>query len=43
MSPEELVAYYRLEPIPREGGLFRRTWEGPELPRQKIPPAALSR
>ncbi|MER6030446.1 cupin domain-containing protein [Streptomyces sp. NPDC001851] len=29
-TPEELIAYYGLEPIPREGGLFRRTWEGPE-------------
>ncbi|MFF3336961.1 cupin domain-containing protein [Streptomyces sp. NPDC002888] len=29
MTPEELVAHYRLEPIPREGGLFRRTWAGP--------------
>ncbi|MEU6545734.1 cupin domain-containing protein [Streptomyces sp. NPDC046859] len=32
MTPEELVAHYRLEPIPREGGLFRRTWAGPERP-----------
>ncbi|MFE9020084.1 cupin domain-containing protein [Streptomyces sp. NPDC007808] len=30
MTPEDLVAHYRLEPIPREGGLFRRTWVGPE-------------
>ena len=30
MTPEELVAHYALEPIPREGGLFRRTWAGPE-------------
>ncbi|MEU6353780.1 cupin domain-containing protein [Streptomyces sp. NPDC047072] len=30
MTPEDLVAHYGLEPIPREGGLFRRTWEGPE-------------
>ena len=30
MTPEELVAHYGLEPIPREGGLFRRTWAGPE-------------
>ncbi|WP_324790212.1 cupin domain-containing protein [Streptomyces sp. H51] len=30
MTPEDLVAHYRMEPIPREGGLFRRTWEGPE-------------
>ncbi|WP_037674683.1 cupin domain-containing protein [Streptomyces griseus] len=29
MTPEDLVAYYGLEPIPREGGLFRRTWTGP--------------
>ncbi|MBT2421905.1 cupin domain-containing protein [Streptomyces sp. ISL-22] len=32
MTPEDLVAHYALEPIPREGGLFRRTWAGPELP-----------
>ncbi|MGN9755497.1 cupin domain-containing protein [Streptomyces sp. SD31] len=31
MTPEDLVAHYELEPIPREGGLFRRTWAGPEL------------
>ncbi|MFJ2233103.1 cupin domain-containing protein [Streptomyces sp. NPDC087859] len=30
MTPEDLVAHYGLEPIPREGGLFRRTWAGPE-------------
>ncbi|MFE7276066.1 cupin domain-containing protein [Streptomyces sp. NPDC057623] len=30
MTPEDLVAHYALEPIPREGGLFRRTWAGPE-------------
>ncbi|MGH1554444.1 cupin domain-containing protein [Streptomyces sp. L7] len=30
MTPEDLVAHYDLEPIPREGGLFRRTWAGPE-------------
>jgi predicted cupin superfamily sugar epimerase len=32
MTPEELVAHYDLQPIPREGGLFRRTWTGPERP-----------
>ncbi|MEV0174976.1 cupin domain-containing protein [Streptomyces sp. NPDC050803] len=32
MTPEELVAHYALEPIPREGGRFRRTWAGPERP-----------
>ncbi|MFI2431813.1 cupin domain-containing protein [Streptomyces sp. NPDC018693] len=32
MTPEELIAHYHLEPIPREGGLFRRTWAGPEGP-----------
>ncbi|MEV6961911.1 cupin domain-containing protein [Streptomyces sp. NPDC051207] len=32
MNPEDLVAHYGLEPIPREGGLFRRTWAGPERP-----------
>ncbi|MFF7986611.1 cupin domain-containing protein [Streptomyces sp. NPDC007901] len=30
MTPEDIVAHYDLEPIPREGGLFRRTWAGPE-------------
>jgi len=30
MTPEDLVAHYGLEPIPREGGLFRQTWAGPE-------------
>lgn len=30
MSPEDLIAHYGLEPIPREGGLFRQTWAGPE-------------
>jgi len=30
VTPDDLVAHYGLEPIPREGGLFRRTWEGPE-------------
>ncbi|TPQ18841.1 cupin domain-containing protein [Streptomyces sporangiiformans] len=32
ITPEALVARYQLEPIPREGGRFRRTWEGPERP-----------
>ncbi|MER5434046.1 cupin domain-containing protein [Streptomyces sp. NPDC002588] len=32
MTPDDLVAHYALEPIPREGGLFRRTWEGAEGP-----------
>ncbi|MFI6015343.1 cupin domain-containing protein [Streptomyces sp. NPDC051243] len=31
MTPEDLVAHYALEPIPREGGLFRQTWAGPDL------------
>ena len=30
MTPEDLIAHYRLEPIPREGGRFRQTWAGPE-------------
>jgi predicted cupin superfamily sugar epimerase len=30
VNPDDLVAHYGLEPIPREGGLFRRTWAGPE-------------
>ncbi|MFE9097959.1 cupin domain-containing protein [Streptomyces sp. NPDC007264] len=29
MTPDELIAHYSLEPIPREGGRFRRTWAGP--------------
>ncbi|MFF5407070.1 cupin domain-containing protein [Streptomyces misionensis] len=28
-TADELIAHYGLEPIPREGGLFRRTWAGP--------------
>lgn len=32
ITPEALAAHYGLEPIPKEGGLFRRTWAGPELP-----------
>ncbi|GHA43053.1 cupin domain-containing protein [Streptomyces purpurascens] len=32
MTPDELIAHYALEPIPREGGLFRQTWAGPERP-----------
>ncbi|MDO0934477.1 cupin domain-containing protein [Streptomyces sp. DG2A-72] len=30
MTPEDLIAHYGLQPIPREGGLFRQTWAGPE-------------
>ncbi|MEI5527484.1 cupin domain-containing protein [Streptomyces brasiliscabiei] len=30
MTPEDLVAHYELQPIPREGGCFRQTWAGPE-------------
>ena len=30
ITAEDLVRHYGLEPIPREGGLFRRTWAGPE-------------
>ncbi|MEV7076460.1 cupin domain-containing protein [Streptomyces sp. NPDC091972] len=30
MTPDDLVAHYGLEPIPREGGLFRQTWAGAE-------------
>lgn len=30
MTPDQLIAHYELEPIPREGGLFRQTWAGPE-------------
>jgi predicted cupin superfamily sugar epimerase len=32
VTPEDLIAHYGLEPIPREGGLFRQTWAGPERP-----------
>jgi predicted cupin superfamily sugar epimerase len=32
VTPEELITHYGLEPIPREGGLFRQTWAGPERP-----------
>ncbi len=32
ITPEALAAHYGLEPIPKEGGLFRRTWAGPERP-----------
>ncbi|MFI8171010.1 cupin domain-containing protein [Streptomyces sp. NPDC085931] len=32
MTPDELIAHYGLEPIPREGGLFRQTWAGPARP-----------
>ncbi|MBL1083384.1 cupin domain-containing protein [Streptomyces actinomycinicus] len=31
-TPDELITHYGLEPLPREGGLFRRTWAGPERP-----------
>lgn len=30
VTPEALIAHYALGPIPREGGLFRATWAGPE-------------
>ncbi|MGC5034593.1 cupin domain-containing protein [Streptomyces sp. DT190] len=32
MTPDDLIAHYGLEPIPREGGLFRQTWAGPGRP-----------
>ncbi|EFL40515.1 cupin domain-containing protein [Streptomyces fungicidicus] len=32
MTPDDLVAHYGLEPIPREGGRFRQTWSGPARP-----------
>jgi predicted cupin superfamily sugar epimerase len=32
MTPEDLVAHYGLEPVPREGGRFHRTWAGPPGP-----------
>ncbi|MER7149467.1 cupin domain-containing protein [Streptomyces lydicus] len=30
--PEALIAFYGLEPLPREGGRFRQTWAGPPRP-----------
>ncbi|MFF2923215.1 cupin domain-containing protein [Streptomyces celluloflavus] len=30
--PEALIDFYGLVPLPREGGLYRRTWAGPERP-----------
>ncbi|MFE7317443.1 cupin domain-containing protein [Streptomyces sp. NPDC057555] len=30
--PQELIAFYGLTRLPREGGWYRRTWAGPELP-----------
>jgi uncharacterized protein len=32
IGPAELARLYGLEPLPAEGGLFRRTWAGPPLP-----------
>ncbi|MFI5676974.1 cupin domain-containing protein [Streptomyces cellulosae] len=32
MTPDDLITHFDLEPIPREGGLFRQTWAGPERP-----------
>ncbi|OKK10313.1 cupin domain-containing protein [Streptomyces sp. CB02400] len=32
MTPDDFVAHYGLEPIPREGGRFRQTWAGPARP-----------
>ncbi|MFF5156009.1 cupin domain-containing protein [Streptomyces sp. NPDC000348] len=32
MTPDDLVAHYGLEPLPREGGRFRQTWAGPARP-----------
>lgn len=30
ITPEDLVAHFQLEPIPKEGGRFRQLWAGPE-------------
>ncbi|MFE3773690.1 cupin domain-containing protein [Streptomyces sp. NPDC059122] len=30
--PQELIAFYGLNRLPREGGWYRRTWAGPERP-----------
>ncbi|CAL9509098.1 cupin [Streptomyces griseomycini] len=32
VTPDDLVAHYGLEPLPREGGRFRQTWAGPGRP-----------
>ncbi|WFB11639.1 cupin domain-containing protein [Streptomyces sp. LX-29] len=32
MDPEALAALFRLAPLPREGGRYRRTWAGPARP-----------
>jgi predicted cupin superfamily sugar epimerase len=32
VTPDDLITHFALEPIPREGGLFRQTWAGPERP-----------
>ncbi|MET9444642.1 cupin domain-containing protein [Streptomyces sp. NPDC006610] len=32
VTAQALIAHYGMEPIPREGGLFRRTWAGPPRP-----------
>lgn len=31
-SPQALAEFYGLEPLPREGGRYRRTWAGPARP-----------
>lgn len=31
MQPEALIARFGLQPLPREGGWFARTWTGPEI------------
>ncbi|QHC26606.1 cupin domain-containing protein [Streptomyces sp. GS7] len=30
--PRELIEFYGLTPLPREGGWYRRTWVGPQRP-----------
>ncbi|GGU64303.1 cupin [Streptomyces albospinus] len=30
--PQELIEFYGLAPLPREGGWYRRTWAGPQRP-----------
>ncbi|MDF3287808.1 cupin domain-containing protein [Streptomyces silvisoli] len=32
LTARELASHYGLEPLPLEGGLFRRTWVGPRVP-----------
>lgn len=38
LTPERLIAYLKLEPLPVEGGYFRQTYRAPEtIPREALP------